>query len=66
MTILSALKGLNSTLNDQEIDLAIEKVSNLVPADKVPFLFDQIIFDILPWGYTRQQTAKIKQLYTAI
>jgi predicted DNA-binding transcriptional regulator YafY len=66
IAILSALKGLNSALNDQEIDLAIEKVSNLIPADKEPFIFEQIIFDILPWGYVKHQIAKIKQLHTAI
>lgn len=51
--ILSALKGVNTTLEDRELDSAIEKIKSLLPRDRA-FEMDQrseqIIFDILPWG----------------
>jgi predicted DNA-binding transcriptional regulator YafY len=66
VSILTALKGINATLEDRELDNAIEKITSLVPEDQSDVIFNNIIFDINPWGKSRNQSAKMKTLYSSI
>jgi len=66
-SMLSALKGLNATFADNKIDAVIEKIKNLIPKDqKEKVLQQQIAFDILPWGYSEKQRAKLQIINEAI
>lgn len=52
LSILTALKGINTSLNNKNIDNTIEKIESLVPDEKVPLLrqhFENIIIDLAPW-----------------
>jgi len=67
--ILSALKGVNKTLGDQKIDSAIEKITNLVPKEKTDELEDnlnQMVIDIMPYGYQEKQKQLIQSFHNAI
>ena len=67
-SMLSALKGINSTLEDVELESSIEKLRNLIPQDKthhVDLHMEQIIID-LPWRYTSKQKQRIKIIHNAI
>lgn len=69
MAILSALKGVNCTLADRELDTAIEKISSLVPKEKANELelrYEQLVIDISPWGYREVEKEKLKTIYQAI
>jgi len=68
-SILSALKGINSTLEDVELESSIEKLRNLIPQDKTHHLdlhMEQIIIGILPWAYTSKQKQRVKIIQNAI
>lgn len=67
--MLSALKGVNTTLEDKELDSAIEKIKSLVPKDKTDSLdlyLQQIVIDMLPWGYTNVKKERMKLIQKAI
>lgn len=67
--MLSALKGVNTTLEDKELDSAIEKIKSLVPkdkADRLDLYLQQIVIDILPWGYTNVKKERMKVIQKAI
>ncbi len=69
LAILSALKGVNTTLADREIDTAIEKISSLVPKEKINELelrFEQLVIDVSPWGFKEEDQKKLKEIYQAI
>lgn len=67
--IISSLKGINETLDNKEIENAIDKISSLIPKEKSE-LFDSqlehIIFDMVPWGYAKRQSEKVKILHQSI
>lgn len=68
LSILSALKGLNTTLENKELDTAINKISSLVPKDKTEHLkmhLEQIVIDILPWGYRKTEKENFKLIHQA-
>ncbi len=68
-SILSALKGINSTLEDVELESSIEKLRNLIPQDKTHHLdlhMEQIIIDMNPWAYTSKQKQLVKIIQNAI
>lgn len=68
-SILSALKGVNSTLEDVELDSSIEKLRNLIPHDKTHHLdlhMEQIIIDMQPWAYNSKQKQLVKLIQNAI
>jgi len=68
-SILAALKGVNTTLNDRELDTAIEKIQNLVPKDKQAYFgqqLEQIVIDILPLGYTQRQKERLQIVHQAL
>ena len=69
VVILSALKGMNTTFKDKELDSAIEKISNLVPEDRADELrlhLEQVVIDILPWGHTEKQKSKLQNVQKSI
>lgn len=63
--ILTALKGINTTLGDTGIDIAIEKIENLVPDNKKDQINQIAVIDMLPWGVSDSIKSKIKQLHEA-
>lgn len=67
-SMLSALKGMNSTLEDVELESSIEKLRNLIPqakTDHVDLHMEQIIIE-LPWRYTSKQKQRVKIIQSAI
>lgn len=67
--ILSSLKGINETMDNKEIESAIDKISSMLPKDKSEFVDSQmenIVFDMVPWGYAKKQTQKVKVLHGSI
>lgn len=69
LTMLSALKGINETLQDKEIDSAIDKITCLVPDDKTALLEDHlqhISIDVFPWGYKKEQQKYLKEIHSSI
>jgi predicted DNA-binding transcriptional regulator YafY len=69
INILTALKGINSTLKDRELDTAIEKIQNLVPKDKeqqVQQHLEQVVIDFAPLGYTRRQKERLQVVQQAV
>jgi predicted DNA-binding transcriptional regulator YafY len=66
---LAALKGINTTLENREMDNAIEKIECLIPEDKeeeFERLSEQIAFDIIPWGSQQRQQEHFKLLHQSI
>jgi predicted DNA-binding transcriptional regulator YafY len=69
LNVLSALKGINTALEDKELDSAIEKISSLVPREKseeMKLHLEQIVIDILPWGFTEKQKEYLRLIHNAI
>lgn len=69
LAILSALKGVNTTLADLEIDTAIQKISSLVPKernDELELRYEQLVIDVSPWGFREEDKWKQKEIYRAI
>jgi predicted DNA-binding transcriptional regulator YafY len=53
LTILTALKGIDTGLIHKEVESAIEKITNLVPkekADQAEQFFNQMVIDVVPYG----------------
>lgn len=69
VSMLSVLKGMNSTFKDRQIDNAIEKIHALVPQSKQEYVrnrVDQIIIDVMPWGMNNWQKDKMLSLQKSI
>ena len=68
-SMLSALKGVNSSLEDVELESSIEKLRNLIPHDKTHHLdlrMEQIIIGMQPWAYNSRQKQLVKLIQNAI
>lgn len=68
-SMLSALKGVNSSLEDVELESSIEKLRNLIPHDKIHHLdlrMEQIIIGMQPWAYNSRQKQLVKLIQNAI
>ncbi len=68
-TIITALKGVNTALQDREVELAMEKIRSLIPAEKAPEFdrqADQLVIDHLPWGFNSKMQDRIRQLNRSI
>jgi len=68
-SMLSALKGINTSLEDVELDASIEKLRNLIPKDKAYQLdlqMEQIIIEKQPWVFNNNHKQIIKSLKEAI
>jgi predicted DNA-binding transcriptional regulator YafY len=69
LTMLSALKGINATLENEELNSAIDKITCLIPDDKTSLLEDHlqhISIDILPWGTQKKQQKFVKQIHNSV
>jgi len=69
LAMLTALKGINTSLEDKKLDSAIEKISSLVPKEKseeMKLHFEKMVIDILPWGYVDKHKDKLKSIQNAI
>jgi predicted DNA-binding transcriptional regulator YafY len=67
--IISALKGVNSSLDDNDLDSVAEKILTLVPADKTDYIkkyFDEFFIDLVPWGFKQKSKEYVKVLQSAI
>lgn len=69
LSMLSALKGINRTLGNKDLDGAIDKITSLVPKEKTRELnqyLEQFVIDILPWGFGEKQKQILSNLHQAI
>lgn len=68
-SIITALKGINTTLGDVEIDTVAEKILALVPRDKVENFsrhIEELAIDFIPWGYRERTKEYLKVIQQAI
>jgi predicted DNA-binding transcriptional regulator YafY len=69
VSILMALKGLNTTFTNDNITEAIEKIESLVPDDKkclVDKHFENVIIDLSLWGESGAQKEKLQLINSCI
>ena len=69
VSMVSTLRGVNNTLENRELDLALEKIINLVPDGKTgefKRISEQIVVDLIPLGYTHRQKLRVKAVHQAI
>lgn len=69
VSMVTTLRGINSTLENRKLDLAIEKITNLIPKiknDDFQEYSRKVVVDILPLGYTHRQKARIKDVHRAV
>jgi predicted DNA-binding transcriptional regulator YafY len=69
VSMVSTLRGINTALENRELDTAIEKITSLVPghkSDDFKKYSQQIVVDILPMGYTRKQKDRLKTVHQAV
>lgn len=68
-SILTALKGINTTLEDDNIADTIEKIESLVPHDKKEQInrhFEHFIIDLAPWETATRQKEKLNLIQQAL
>jgi predicted DNA-binding transcriptional regulator YafY len=68
-SIVTALKGVNSTIGINDLDTVAEKILNLVPVDKLESLkqhFEEFAIDLMPWGFKQKSKEYIKQIQQAV
>lgn len=69
LSILTALRGINSTLGDQRLEEAIEKFNALVPERRridAERHLRQFVVDLSPWGMTPSQEKRLKTIQQAL
>lgn len=69
ISIVTALKGVSSTITENDYDNVSEKILSLVPDDKKQEMqerFEELIIDIVPWGYKEIAKTYIKEIQQAI
>ena len=67
LSILTALKGLNSSLDDDSIKLALEKVKNIFPdKNDINNGNHSVVMDLNHWGNNKESREKINLIKTAI
>ena len=70
LSLLSALKGVNRTLKNDDIERVIDKVTALIPSEKETVYrnhADSFVIDITPWGngdYHRDNIQKVHEAVT--
>lgn len=68
-SILAALRGINTSLENSDIKNAIEKIDYLVPETaRESFLkdYEQISIDIIPWGHQKKRRDFLYEIQKAI
>jgi predicted DNA-binding transcriptional regulator YafY len=69
LTILTALKGINTGLIHKEVESAIEKIKNLVPEEKAgqaEQFFNQMVIDVAPYGLSNRYREMLDLIRKAI
>jgi predicted DNA-binding transcriptional regulator YafY len=69
LTILTALKGINTGPIHKEVESAIEKIQNLVPKEKAgqaEQFFNQMVIDSAPYGYNNRYKDRLKNIQRSI
>ncbi len=69
VSIISALKGINLSLEDQQLNTTLDKIRSLVPKhriDEIDSSVEQVVIDAMPWGGEKAQKEKMKLLHKAI
>ncbi|AJD31938.1 YafY family protein [Clostridium sporogenes] len=71
ISIIEALKNMNRFLDDKNVEVAIEKVKNIIPKEKKEVFdlhFEQMFIDTLPWGFKKceEENLKYKIIHDAI
>lgn len=64
-SILTALKSINNTLDDNGIDIAIKKIENLIPQNRRESLNETAVIDMLPWGVSDGIRDKLRDVHCA-
>jgi predicted DNA-binding transcriptional regulator YafY len=69
ISIVTALKGINTSLDNIEISDTIEKIESLVPGDKreqAQRMYNQIIIDISHWEQTSEHKTALQTVHASI
>jgi predicted DNA-binding transcriptional regulator YafY len=68
-SIITALKGVSSTLKDDDLETVTEKILSLVPDDKMAQLkqsVEELCIDIMPWGYKEKSKEYLRKIQLAV
>ena len=69
LSILTTLKGVNRTLKNNDVEVAIEKIAALIPEDKDELYqkySDSFIVDITGWGVGKRFQKTVKTVHGAV
>jgi predicted DNA-binding transcriptional regulator YafY len=69
LSLLTALKGVNKTLQDGDIERLIDKVTALIPEEKEPLYrshADSFVIDISPWGPAGNHRQTVQTVHEAV
>lgn len=71
ISIVEALKNISGVLNNKNVEIAMEKVKNIIPCNKKNVFdlhFKHIFIDTLPWGFKKseKENAKYNIIYEAL
>jgi predicted DNA-binding transcriptional regulator YafY len=69
LSILRALKGIASAVDDSNVNTAIEKIKNLVPDDRsveMEEYLQHIVVDLTTWSGGQQNKEQTERIYSAI
>jgi predicted DNA-binding transcriptional regulator YafY len=68
-SIITALKGISSTVDDRKISNTLEKIKGLIPStelDKLKKKSSEVIIDFSPWGASKIDKSKYDTIKNAI
>jgi len=68
-SIITALKGVNSTIDDRKISDTLEKIKSLIPSEELNNLKEsgkQVILDFSPWGTSKAYKENFKLIKNAL
>lgn len=68
-SLLTALKGINYSLEDMELESSIEKFRNLIPQDQTDYVdlhMDQLVISMPPWANTPKEKKCVAVIRDAI
>ena len=69
LSLLTALKGVNRTLQNGDIERIIDKITALIPEEKEPLYrthADSFVIDIAPWGMADNHREKVQIVHEAV
>lgn len=69
LSLLTALKGVNRTLKNDDLERIIAKITALIPEEKEPLYrshADSFIIDLSPWGTADLQRDKVRAVHEAV